>query len=339
MGLDYLSFVGSFPVSLQIGSARKDFYIHEALIKQHFETLYDAYIKSRCNEREIFEDVEEDTFVRFVEFAYTGSYSVPHPAALPAMNENDDGRRAPAEPDTVPYPDETSLQAGTGAVPLDEPIAEAPSITEDCAIAEPPAPTAEEVTEFPSEISWNGWSSKKMKKKRKQFTDYHPFPESLPLEEPSIGESRGATTKKETLWNSFTSRARLKALSPWEPDTSPDADLDFSPVLLSHARLYVFADRFKTSPLRQLTLDRLRLTLSRFDLFSERTDAIVGLLEYTYKKTEDSEDDLDKLRELVIDYVACHVENLTENRAFLHLLQEPGSLCKDLMLKVLQRLD
>jgi len=332
---DSHSFVGSYPIGFKIGSARKEIYIHEALVKQHFGILWNAYLKNPHKAQDIFGQVDEDTFVRFVEFAYTGDYSVPHPAAFPIVNENEVDPRTPTDPDVVLELNEPS----TDPAPLEECIEEAVEITDDHAI--PEAPEAEEVTNFHSETSWNGWLPKKAaKKKRKQLTMLQLYSELPPADDAIEEEPAPATgTKKEILWNSFTSLALPKVIPPWEPDASADANLDFSPIFLSHASLYVFADQFAIPTLRELTLDKLRLTLSRFDLISERTDAIAQLLKYTYTKTKDSEENPDKLRELVIDYATCHVEKLAENRAFLDLLGEPGSLCKDLVLKVLLRLD
>lgn len=334
-----VSFVGSYPTTFTIGHLRKEFYVHEALLKQHFPSLWDfCRYSNRTEAAEFFKTIEADTFVRFVEFAYTGDYSVPHLVPFATVNGDNDSEEASVEP----APDASSIVSEPESFPPAEAPEEAPEdaglpiISEEAAYE--PAPLPEASVKSTAESAWGPWDLKKKKRRRKEIQGWDSPPE-LPAEEIPIEQFAKKTTKKENLWNSFISEAEPKVIPPWEPDTSEDVSLDFSPVLLSHASLYVFSDRFAMLPLRQLTLDKLRLTLSRLDLFSERTDAIVQLLKYTYTENNTSEDDTDKLRELVIDYVTCHLESLAQNHTFLDILQEPGALCKDLMLKVLNRLD
>lgn len=287
----------------------------------------------------------------FIEYAYTGDYSVPQ--AVPFSEVNGSHDRPEAEPETAGP--ETPLE--------DDVPAEMPECSEEAPEYTSVEEASEEPIEAPSDSYWGSFGgSKKKKKIRKRRFDLNTWQEEAPApeEEPAYGEvphdeaelveihengmvHNKQETKKEILWRSFIREAHPKVIPPWEPDTSAVDDLDFAPVLLSHAKLYAFSDRFEIYDLRQLVLEKLRLTLSRFDLVSERSDAVAQLLRYAYESTftqmKGSDEDPNPLRELVIDYVTCHVESLVQDRLFLDILQEQGPLAKDLVQKLLLRVD
>lgn len=301
----------------------------------------------RKEQAEVYKNIEEETFVRFVEYAYTGDYSVPQ--ALPFSVVNGSHDSSEAEPQT----------------PLEDDVpAEMPDYTEEAPEFTPIEEASEETTEPPSDLYWGsfGGSKKKKKNMRKRLLDLNTWQEEVPASEaePACEEAphdeaefvvihengmvhNKQETKKEILWSSFIREAHPKVIPPWEPDTSAVGDLDFAPVLLSHAKLYAFSDWFELYDLRQLVLEKLRLTLSRFDLVSERSDAVAQLLRYAYDSTftkiKSSDEDPNHLRELVLDYVTCHVESLVQDRLFLDILQEQGPLAKDLVQKLLLRVD
>ena len=125
---------------------------------------------------------------------------------------------------------------------------------------------------------------------------------------------------------------------PWEPRQNKESCEDYTQVFLCHARLYVFSDRYGIEPLLELTQQKLRLTLSTFNLFDERVSDIIELVRYTYEHTMEHEEGIDKLRSLVMDYVTCQMEAIVKDKDFITMLQEPGALAKDLVLKSLRRL-
>jgi hypothetical protein len=224
----------------------------------------------------ILEDVDESTFVRFVEYMYTNDYSVPDPVIVQMASNStfENGQDGPEETVTVERPS--------------------------------PTPTEED-----------SWSS--FKKDRKK-------------------PSKGRECKKDQLWSEFTEKAYVK-YEPWEPRRNQESCEDYTQVFLCHARLYTFSDRYCIGPLQELTRQKLRLTLSTFTLFEERVSDIVELVQYTYAHTMEYEKGIDKLRSLVMDYVVCRMETIVQDKDFITLLQEPGALAKDLVLKSLRRLD
>lgn len=269
------------------------------------------------------EDVDEDTFVRFNEFLYTGDYSVPRPEILLTSEDiasEDELNRTGETSSTIEQPPE-------------------PSTVND----EEPAPV--------EDVSWSSWGAmaKTSKKKSKKVSHANHWREELEVvSEPAAAESAcgycGTTqtkheSKKDRLWSAFKEESYVKQRKSWEPCQNKEACESYAGVFLCHAHLYVLSDRYGIEPLQQLTLQKLRLTLSRFTFFKERVPDVVELVKYTYKHTMGHDEGIDKLRSLVMDYVVCHLEMVAKDEDFKDMLQEPGALAKDLILKTLQRLD
>lgn len=66
---------------------------------------------------------------------------------------------------------------------------------------------------------------------------------------------------------------------------------------------------------------------------------IVELIRYTYEHTIDLEQGYDKPRLLVLEFVICHVKQLSRAKSFRNLLEEPGAYARDLSLKMLDLLE
>lgn len=146
-------------------------------------------------------------------------------------------------------------------------------------------------------------------------------------------------SKGAQLWDEFRIKAQVKEAKAWLPRVNEDDCDDYTSVFLCHADLYVFSDRYGIKALQQLVLQKLHLTLSRFKLHPKRTGDIVDLLNYTYTNTMDYENAIDELRDLLTDYLVCHIEKIVKDKSFSRLLATKGSLAKDLMPKMMQRLD
>jgi hypothetical protein len=280
------------------------------------------------------EDIDEDTFMRFIEYLYTDDYSVPDPEiVLKQSNIASEDRTK-----------ETDSEIGP--------------------TAQPSGVNGQEQTELAAVEEWS-FSSKKDKKKNKKTSKGNLWREELetlpePLPEPSVAvpesepesyqqDGFGYTSygkaqsrrqyKKDQLWSAFKEKASVRHREPWEPRQNKESNESYTHVFLCHAHLYVFSDRYGIEPLQQLTRQKLRLTLSRFSLFKDRVPDVVELVKYIYKHTMDHDQGIDRMRSLVIDYVVCHLEVIAEDDNFKQMLQEPGALAKDLLLKLLQRLD
>ncbi|KAH6876842.1 hypothetical protein B0T10DRAFT_584842 [Thelonectria olida] len=148
----------------------------------------------------------------------------------------------------------------------------------------------------------------------------------------SWGEG-SALFKDKDLWSQF------KKLYPGvdldrEPEANSPED-DFSDVLLSHARLYIFADCYGISTLKLLCLRKLRQTLERFTVYEEAIDDIVQLVHFCYENTIEC----DEMRDLVNMYTACKVVELWRSEEFQRLTVETGEYVRGLISEMLKRVD
>lgn len=78
---------------------------------------------------------------------------------------------------------------------------------------------------------------------------------------------------------------------------------DYDPVLLGHARHYVFAEKWGIQPLRNLVLQKLDATLREYKPYEARCGNVVELIRYIYKNTP-SRKRIDRLRELVTQWLS-----------------------------------
>jgi hypothetical protein len=91
LGITRDSFIGSHPFRFLIGDDKKTFYVHTDLVAQHSSALA-ALVSGRMAEAKescaFLEDVDEGTFVRFVEYMYTNDYSVPDPVIVQMASDS-----------------------------------------------------------------------------------------------------------------------------------------------------------------------------------------------------------------------------------------------------------
>jgi hypothetical protein len=287
-----------------VGENQAPFTVHAAIIARQSKAL-DVLINGDMGEasggKAIFEDIEEDTFIRFCQFAYTGDYTTPDFTHIPTIElphisppiaisydtsamDRDDGRSI--EPDPVPDP-----------VPDPEPE---------------PAP----VDDF-------GWGSMPKKaKKPKKLSKSSLLRQSL----------------HDQLYNAEIIRTLSAARCEVRQNSDPTED--YTTVFLGHAQLYVFAEKWDIKSLKTLALFKLHKTLTSFTLYAARRPDIVELLRYTFSTdhTPDLVDGVDDLRSLVMLYTACEVENLIHCPEFLSLLGEGGQLAQNLVQMLMKRI-
>ncbi|KID95151.1 BTB/POZ fold protein, partial [Metarhizium majus ARSEF 297] len=129
-------------------------------------------------------------------------------------------------------------------------------------------------------------------------------------------------SKKERLWAKFTA-LRETSQSPnlshqQRSETGIGSDARH---LLSHAKVYVFADCYGIVPLMTLSYNKLHQSLVDLMMYAEDSDGVVALAQYCYET-----DVPDDLRELVILFIACKIEILSANMQFKRLTETYGKL-------------
>ncbi|KAK5726339.1 hypothetical protein LTS12_027452, partial [Elasticomyces elasticus] len=253
------------------------------------------------------DDITPATFVRFGQYIYTGDYlAADHVVILDSASiegDQDNGNDKPVE--------------DAQATRLSEPTPCEPTCSTDGdGVACQPAAMVDL-----SEMGYLSTSSKmssRPKKGYKRGTSIALDPGHTP--EPQIVRNStqrcdaavhaSPRKKHEMMWQSFVetrygspdrtyiSKARANSESCEE----------YTDVFLSHAQLYVFADRYDVEGLRELALYKLHQTLVEFNLFKERIGDVSELLCYAYDNTPERLGCQERLRDLVLRYVACHIE-------------------------------
>lgn len=125
---------------------------------------------------------------------------------------------------------------------------------------------------------------------------------------------------------------------PHRPNQGPLED--YSEVFLSHARVYVFADKYDIEPLKKLALHNLHQTLVSYTLYPKRCRDIIELIRYSYTHTADRGEGVEGLRALLTHYMGLEMARLVRDEGFKTLLLESeGEILGDFLNKVIERID
>lgn len=237
-----------------------------------------------------FDDVQENTFLRFCQFAYTGNYTTPEFTHKPAVQLLD-----------VSSPLATSQDPST--------------IDRDDSIPPEPEPVPEPEPEVAGDWDFKPKKPKKPTKSRllrKSFDD--------------------------KLYDVETIHAISTSLCEVRQNSSPTED--YTTVLLGHAQLYVFAEKWGIEALKTLSLYKLHKTLVSFTLYAARRPDIAELLRYAYsdEHTPDRDGVVDDLRSLVMLYTVCEMESLINCPEFRSLVGEGGQLAQELVQMLMKRI-
>ncbi|GIZ37863.1 hypothetical protein CKM354_000129400 [Cercospora kikuchii] len=317
MAASYREIATTKPFRFIVGSNAVEFFVHPAVIVQHSEPLAKLMHGDMREAREgqaRIEEVDENTFARFVEFCYTKDYpAAEHAIVLDAASiEQEKQPSEVAEVNSIP---------AHGNVPR---AAE----DEYMDVAEPA---------LGFDDNWGDFSFPSKKKAKKA---------GYKIAAPSQWESAPATSsrKRTVAWKDFqnmswNSQSNGSKVPADQARPNKEACEEYTDVFLSHARLYVFADTYAIEPLRVLSLQKLHKVLGTFTLFKGREEDIATLLQYTYQNTAERDAKMDELRKLVIKYVSCNVEKLRSNETFKKTLAAENSSSVDLIEMLLPRLD
>lgn len=244
-------------------------------------------------------DLSVDDFTRFCEYAYRGDYTTP----AYAVDEILAARRKSEETSPAEGSQERPEQAAMNTIPGSPPPE--------------PLPTPPPVDD------WSAFTTKKSKT---------PKP-----------------SKKSIFRKDYRSRIYLprkeyeaKTTDQFKPQPNTMEEQDFAPVFLAHARLYAFAHMRMVDYLGALTLDKLHDTLTNFQLFENRVSDVLELARYAYSNeyipSRDRDGKIDKLKDLVVNYIASEFDIIGRTPVFITLLEEGGEFVSDFCGILLERL-
>ncbi|KAN0117088.1 hypothetical protein V8E51_003065, partial [Hyaloscypha variabilis] len=110
-------------------------------------------------------------------------------------------------------------------------------------------------------------------------------------------------------------------------------------VLLTHASLYVLAEKWGVNSLKILVLSKLHQALNTLRLDSSKAQEVVDLARYAYldSSTPDLETKIDGLRKLICLYIAANVDLVSEHTSFMDLIEGGGAFVRDLWKRVVPK--
>ena len=298
-------------------------YIHAELVSRNSKPL-DRMINGYMSEAQkgfaVIKDVDEGTFVRFIQWAYNGYYEagefkIDSPRADSALSEENMAGE--------PYLEELA-PAAEASYP-EEPYAEEP-------VAAPAEATPVEAAEFANyERGWRRSSSRNKFIKRGKT--------GVGVVYINTGASSPSRRGLKELFIERKPTVRQQAISICPPRPNQASNEDYTEVFLSHARVYVFAEKYDIELLKALALDELHGTLQNFDLYPERTGDIIALLRYVYANTGEPIDGDEDIRTVLKHYVGFEMDILMKNNDFRDLMiEDGGALLGDFLAMVEQRL-
>ncbi len=282
-------------------------------------------------------DCDEQTFIRFSQYAYTGDYVAATSEILLSSFDIDtanigdtDGNGkgtadtkigdslarvsfAPAPEEVIPAPDEVA-RAPEAVIPI-------PDIQENWGMGHALA----------SESLWNSsYTSRTPTKKSSKKTKVSVMTEPVEACTQKCVRHCVKLYPAAKIRQTFVDRHYSITSPIFKAQGNSEACENFTEVFLCHARLFVFADKYLITALTGLCLHKLHQTLIEFHFYDERAGDVVELLRYAY-----SGEGWGDLQALVVHYAACVIRKLQKNEDFIALLGERSSLSAHLIDRLL----
>ena len=150
-------------------------------------------------------------------------------------------------------------------------------------------------------------------------------------------------SRKTALKASFIRReysVRQEAIDIPSTRANQGENENYTKVFLSHAYLYIFADKWDIPLLQKLALEELHHTLADYTLYRRRTGDIIALLRYGYENPVAAAEGGDDLQTMLSSYIAYEMDVLMKDDEFYKLMIDNGGpLLRDFMRMVAKRLE
>ncbi|EFZ00923.1 BTB/POZ domain protein [Metarhizium robertsii] len=302
----YSAIASSKPYRFFVGPQRRKFTIHSEVvagISPYLDKLVNGDFKEGIENQVQWEDVDEETFVCFWQYAYTGDYDVPREPKTPEATIKGEGRG------------ENEMKSPENA---NEPH------------------TFVEVTT--SGKSTNKQADPRMRKKHMKKRSKKRLTENARREEegeePKPEPSYEPPSKRKQLWEVFTA---LRLTNSYQVEVQParesQRDDFYASDLLCHARVFAFADCYGIFDLMELSYSCIHRILCNLDLRTETLADIIAFVHYCYETPAPPD-----LKELVVLYSACNIEKLWVDEQFQHIIETHGDLSRAVIASLLGRL-
>ncbi|KAL2061306.1 hypothetical protein VTL71DRAFT_7579 [Oculimacula yallundae] len=315
-----------------------EFSVHEEAIAQLSQPLH-SLLKGELLEAQtgcaVWPSTSKEAFERFIQFAYTGDYSIPETKPCTRMAES-----------------------GTGSPPGQFLSGFSGGSKENGDTVEKTAEMYDSFEELMS--SFKGKKDKKGKKMAKKETrgwgtyepvEPQPEPEPEPYLMPVFRTGRDSYPDPPLPLSPRTLTVEFRSLSfpppasrnihhlTCEPAEIFEPGRSYSNVFLAHAALYILGDFWLVDNLKALALHKLHKTLCIFQLNDENMMDIVDLARYAYREEgKGMEAGIGSLRSLVCQHMAWNAEVLSLHTGFMDFFAEGGQFVRDFFRFAVQRM-
>jgi hypothetical protein len=323
--------------------------------------------------RATWKNVSKETFERFVQFAYTGDYSIPKTEDRTAIAQEEKTETSVPTPPTSPKAPNGIRNGSVSSISTIQTHERSAAVAEN-ELREDPA-TEKLIEDEGTILNYPSTTGKKNRKKKRGKSEVKPSipePEAEPepvkeretVQELPEPEERAESVSVDQEQEAMSAAVREESpeelthmltvdfhtlsfplLAPrdnydgtCEPAADFEKDRSYSKVFLSHASLYVLGGAQLVDSLKALALFKLHKTLSAFELDNENIGDITDLARYAY--SEDGKkvnEGIGGLRGLVCQYMARHAMELSQDTKFMNFLAEGGQVVKDFLKFQLQR--
>ncbi|KAK7926792.1 peptidase C13 family-domain-containing protein [Apiospora marii] len=308
-------FIRSRVITFVVGSSPTEIHVHADAISRlskPLKVLIDGDMKEAREGRVVWDDIDSDTFARFAQWAYTHDYKTPEPTVPPDVSppstKADAGNDSPNQSEkalyNIKHKTDTARCASCSGAPDSRPF----EGTHNCTCT----------------------------KCNRSCLPYlcHECDQPVPLA--ACDDCRVKKSKSGAMIRAFTDTEEWTLPSGcFNPRRNIKAEEDYTNVLLSHAKLYVLADKYDIAGLGDESIHRLYVTLRSFAVYKSRMVDIVSLVQFVFDNTQDG----DRIRSMLALYCACIAEDLAECIEFESLMQASPDFGRALVLKMSKRLD
>ena len=285
----------------------------------------------------IWKEVSKETFERFVQFAYTGDYSIPDTREWDKVAEPQKG-----ETDALVHRAPSGMSKALESKIEEEEPAEAHDELNELFRGHESGKKSKKVKEKKKAKdvrgSWGGWGTEPEPSTWQGSTTIIQTSQEKGPSTPSPPSLRLSTTNFHSLQCPLLAPLNIHHHT-CEPTRHFEPNRSYSNVFLSHASLYVLGDLWLIDALKALAIYKLHKALCIFELDGKNVADIIDLARYAYKEEgKGLEDGIGRLRGIVCQYVALHAAVLSLQAVFLDFIEEGGQFARDFVQFAVQRM-
>ncbi|KAL5607745.1 hypothetical protein FOBRF1_008242 [Fusarium oxysporum] len=366
--------LASKPFLFVVGPEAKEFHVHKELIGRQspvLNALVNGNMREAREGRVVWADLDVDTFVRFAKFAYSGDYSEAQPVLIPAPELDTEGNHSPLKSYThdgngyasssgQDSDDSRSTSSDSEEIRDDNDSDEDEDLDDDDDSSEGTptghhSPAGDEASSSEASTTVDHMPTRNGGN-RPPFTytyTYEYCEWKLPA---AVGEFIQSYQSNNDQQNGVLQLAedgkRFEAMRnfarpPYNSSmihggapavtslqNTQEGKYSYLPVFLSHARLYILADKYGVEDLRRLSICRLHCILYYFYFDQYHVPDIVALAQELFENTV--EDDI--AREIIVEYFVCFIEYIRDTPEVKELLRKGGDFPVALVSRMAMRL-